>query len=444
MKKSDPKLIIQIPCFNEEESLGSTLAALPRSLPGLGSIEWLVIDDGSNDRTAEVARLAGVDHIVKLDRRHGLARAFMVGIDASLSAGADIIVNTDADNQYQAQDIGKLIAPVLEGKADMAIGARPMHEIRNFSWIKKTLQRAGSKVVSFVSQTQVQDVTSGFRALSREAAKDLQVFNTYTYTVETIIQAGRNGARIQSVPVRVNSVTRNSRLMRSMPHYVLTQTLIILRTWFRYRNAILSSNSGDGKVLAGNHFDKNHSRNPLLQNRVRRFLAELDAFIQETGAPDVHEVGCGEGELSIRLAKEGLAVRGTDLCSRIIEKARSTAIAEKCSAQFEAIDVRNLGPEHRASLILCCEVLEHVGNPREVLSKLRELANPWLILSVPREPLWRVLNVFRGKYWMSLGNTPGHIQHWSSKEIRELLEESFEVLDVRKPLPWTILLCRVK
>lgn len=229
------KLIIQIPCYNEEGTLAQTLAALPRRVPGFDCVEWLVIDDGSRDRTAEIARLCGVDHIVTLPHNQGLARAFMAGLEASLKAGADAIVNTDADNQYDAADIPALVAPILEARAQMVIGARPIAQIDEFSWIKKGLQRIGSAVVKLASRTNVPDAPSGFRAIHREAALRLCVFNSYTYTLETIIQAGRNNIPVVSVPVRVNGPTRPSRLVRSIPSYVARSVLTILRIFILYK-----------------------------------------------------------------------------------------------------------------------------------------------------------------------------------------------------------------
>lgn len=229
------KLIIQIPCFNEEETLPLTLGDLPRSVPGVDEVEWLVIDDGSTDRTVEVARAHGVDHIVDLGRNRGLARAFMSGVHASLHAGADIIVNTDADNQYQAADIEKLVAPIVQSRADIVVGARPIDDIEHFSPTKKLLQRLGSRVVRIASNTDIADAPSGFRAYSREAALQINVFNSYTYTLETIIQAGQRGLRIISVPVRTNPYLRPSRLITSIPRYVMRSMLIIMRIFMIYK-----------------------------------------------------------------------------------------------------------------------------------------------------------------------------------------------------------------
>jgi glycosyltransferase involved in cell wall biosynthesis len=229
------KLIIQIPCYNEEESLGVTLAALPRRLAGVDAIEWLVINDGSTDRTAEVARDLGVDHVVSFSHNQGLAKAFMAGIEASLRAGADIIVNTDADNQYSADDIPRLIEPILAGRAEIVIGARPIDEIEHFSATKKLLQRLGSRVVRLASNTNIQDAPSGFRAISRNAAMRLNVFNEYTYTLETIIQAGQNGLAITSVPVRTNPYLRPSRLIKGIPSYMKRSLFTILRIFMTYK-----------------------------------------------------------------------------------------------------------------------------------------------------------------------------------------------------------------
>lgn len=229
------KLIIQIPCYNEEQTLGIALAALPRQIPGIDCVEWLVIDDGSTDRTVEIAESHGVDYVVRLPRNQGLARAFMAGLEASLKAGADIIVNTDADNQYCADDIPKLVEPVIAGRAEIVIGARSISDIEHFSFVKKQLQKLGSAVVRIASNTSVPDAPSGFRAISRNAAMQLNVFNSYTYTLETIIQAGQKGMAITSVPIRTNTDLRPSRLVKSIPSYLCRSVITILRIFMTYR-----------------------------------------------------------------------------------------------------------------------------------------------------------------------------------------------------------------
>jgi glycosyltransferase involved in cell wall biosynthesis len=228
-------LIIQIPCYNEAASLPITLQALPRELVGIERVEWLIVDDGSTDQTVAVAQANKVDHIVRLPCHQGLARAFMAGIEASLRAGADIIVTTDADNQYCAEDIPQLIAPILAGKAEIVIGARPIDEIQHFSFVKKFLQKFGSWVVRLASKTDILDAPSGFRALSREAAMRLHVFNEYTYTLETVIQAGQKDMAITSVPIHTNEDLRPSRLVKSIPTYLRRQVLTILRIFMTYK-----------------------------------------------------------------------------------------------------------------------------------------------------------------------------------------------------------------
>lgn len=229
------KLIIQIPCYNEEGTLGVALQALPRAVAGFDHVEWLIVDDGSRDRTTEVAIAHGVHHVVRHTRNQGLARAFMTGLEASLAAGADVIVNTDADNQYNAEDIPALVAPILASQADVVIGARPIETIQHFSKIKRLLQGLGSWVVRVASKTDVPDAPSGFRALSRKAALEVNVFSDYTYTIETIIQAGQKRMAIASVPVRVNADLRPSRLVRSIGSYVFRSMMVIGRIFITYK-----------------------------------------------------------------------------------------------------------------------------------------------------------------------------------------------------------------
>jgi glycosyltransferase involved in cell wall biosynthesis len=228
------KLIIQIPCFNEQDQLPNTLSHLPRAVEGFDAVEWLIIDDGSSDDTIQVARDNGVNHIVALTNHKGLAAAFQAGLDAGLKLGADVIVNTDADNQYEADDIPKLVAPILSGAADMVIGDRQVETNEHFSWSKRLLQRLGSWVVRQASSTEVPDTTSGFRAYNREAALQMQVVSKYTYTLETIIQAGKLFVAIDHVPVRTNAKTRESRLLPSIPAYIRRNGLSIFRIYAQY------------------------------------------------------------------------------------------------------------------------------------------------------------------------------------------------------------------
>ncbi|NLV58361.1 MAG: glycosyltransferase family 2 protein [Clostridiales bacterium] len=228
------KLIIQIPCYNEAETLEIALNDLPKRLEGIDQIEYLIINDGSRDDTVRVAREWGVHHIVSFKRNKGLAMGFMAGLDACLRNGADIIVNTDADNQYCGEDIEKLVRPILEGKADIVIGERPIDETEHFSPVKKKLQRFGSYIVRKASKTSVADAPSGFRAYSREAAMGINVINNYTYTLETIVQAGNRRMAILSVPIRTNPELRKSRLISSISGYVKRSMATILRSFMMY------------------------------------------------------------------------------------------------------------------------------------------------------------------------------------------------------------------
>ncbi len=229
------KLIIQIPCYNEEETLPETFTNLPKKIDGIDIIDYLVIDDGSRDKTVEVAKSLGICHIVSLKQNKGLAKAFMAGIDACLHLGADIIVNTDADNQYCGNDIKKLVQPILDNKADMVIGERPIDNTEHFSWKKKKFQHLGSWVVRIASNTDIPDAPSGFRAYSREAALQMNVTNEYTYTLETIIQAGRNKIALTSVPIQTNKETRKSRLFSSMWAYIKRSSSVIIRAFMMYK-----------------------------------------------------------------------------------------------------------------------------------------------------------------------------------------------------------------
>ena len=229
------KLMIQIPCYNEAGTLAISLAELPREVHGFDAVEWLIVDDGSSDETVKVAKENGVHHVVRHTRNQGLARAFMTGLDACLNLGADVIVNTDADNQYNADDITGLVAPILEGRADIVVGARPIETIEHFSPIKKIMQKLGSWVVRVASNTDIPDAPSGFRAMSRAAAQQLMVFNDYTYTLETIIQAGQKNMAITSTPVRVNQDLRPSRLVKSVPAYIKRSVITIIRIFVIYR-----------------------------------------------------------------------------------------------------------------------------------------------------------------------------------------------------------------
>ena len=229
------KLIIQIPCYNEAGTLAIALGALPRKVEGFDKVEWLIINDGSRDDTVKVAKECGVDHIVNFKQNRGLAKGFMTGIKECLAQGADVIVNTDADNQYEADDIPKLTKPILEHKAEYVIGARPISQTDHFSPAKKFLQKLGSWVVRKASNTNIPDAPSGFRAMSRECAKQLNVYNNYTYTLETIIQAGQKNIPLTSVPIRTNEDLRPSKLLSSIPNYIKKSVVTIVRIFVVYK-----------------------------------------------------------------------------------------------------------------------------------------------------------------------------------------------------------------
>lgn len=245
------KLIIQIPCYNEAQTLPHTVRALPRQLDGVDSIEYLVVDDGSNDHTGDVAQTLGVHHVVRLPQHAGLAAGFAVGLEACLNRGADIIVNTDADNQYNAEDIQRLIQPILDQRAHIVIGDRGVATLETFSPAKRLLQRAGSWVIARAAGVNTPDATSGFRALSREAALRTMVLSDYSYTLETLIQAGARRMAVEYVPVRTNPQTRPSRLMRNIPHYLANSGTTILRAYTMYRPLRVFITLGSLLILGG-------------------------------------------------------------------------------------------------------------------------------------------------------------------------------------------------
>jgi glycosyltransferase involved in cell wall biosynthesis len=229
------RLFIQIPCLNEEDTLPQTLADLPREIPGISSIEYLVIDDGSTDRTVEVAKQCGAHHVLRLGSNRGLATAFRMGVDYALAHGADIVVNTDGDNQYCGADIALLVQPIIEGRSDLVVGCRPIIDHPEFGVVKKTLQLCGSAVLRLISQTSVRDAPSGFRAFSRETCQRIFLYSKFSYCMETLIQAGNNGLRISSVDIRVNPKTRDSRLFSSIPQYIWKTGSTMISMFILYR-----------------------------------------------------------------------------------------------------------------------------------------------------------------------------------------------------------------
>ena len=245
------RLIIQIPCYNEETTLPQTVRDLPRELAGIDEIRFLVIDDGSTDGTADVARQLGVEHVVRMKRNRGLASAFLVGLESALAAGADVIVNTDADNQYRGEDIAGLIEPILDGRADIVVGDRGVAALERFSPVKRLLQRLGSWVVGRAAGMRIPDATSGFRAFTCEAALQLTVLSDYTYTLETLIQAGARGMAVAFVPVRTNPQTRRSRLISSLPSFVVLSVVTIIRFYIMYRPLRVFSAVGAVLVAGG-------------------------------------------------------------------------------------------------------------------------------------------------------------------------------------------------
>lgn len=245
------KLIIQIPCFNEENTLPETVRNIPRNIPGVDKVEILIIDDGSTDRTVETARRIGVDHIIRNVSNKGLAQTFITGLDACLKRGADIIVNTDGDNQYKGEDIKKLVAPILDGNAEMVIGDRETGKVKQFSRLKKFLQKTGSAVVSKLAGVEIPDAVSGFRAFSRKAAIRMNVISSYSYTIETVIQAGKKNLTVVSVPIRINPKTRESRLFTSIPEFISSQLSTMLRTYVMYQPMRTFSYIGITCILVG-------------------------------------------------------------------------------------------------------------------------------------------------------------------------------------------------
>jgi len=285
------KLIIQIPCFNEAETLAIALSALPREVSGFDRVEWLIIDDGSTDDTEKVALKNGIDHVVSHAQNQGLAKAFMTGLSACLAHGADVIVNTDGDNQYNADDIPSLVAPIVDGRADIVVGARPVDSIEHFSPIKKLLQKLGSWVVRIASKTEISDAPSGFRAISRSAAEQMMVFSEYTYTLETIIQAGQKNMAIMSVPIHVNADLRPSRLVKSMWSYIKRGIFTIIRIFIIYRPFRFFGTIG--AILFGGGFVLG------LRFLYFYFMGEGEGHVQSVVLSGVMLMGCAYGTTQV-------------------------------------------------------------------------------------------------------------------------------------------------
>ena len=565
------KLIIQIPCFNEADQLPQTLADLPREVAGFDVVERLVIDDGSTDDTIAVARSHGVDHIVRLTNNKGLAAGFQAGLDACLKLGADVIVNTDADNQYYGPDIARLVVPILAGRADMVVGDREVTGIEHFSPLKKSLQRLGSWVVRQASSTSVPDTTSGFRAYNREAAIQMLVVSKFTYTLETIIQAGKQLVAIDHVPVRTNPKTRESRLFPSMGAYVRRNAVSIFRIYAQYEplrvfwslsaligvvalavwiRFVVSYIDGGGKghvqslilgavlfiaavvlfalgvigdllaaqrvmtqktfervrrielelnvapshyepgvpaaghprpgaqprqgrrrpdnrtsgnrgarggaivsgavtvseegIVTGNTYDKYGSTNPVVRRLMSAFERTLDELFTRAEPSSVLDVGCGEGVLVHKWAQRlgERRVVGIDLQEESIQA--GWAERQAPNLEYQVMHAENLPfAANEFDLASAIEVLEHVPDPEHTLAEMARCAERHLLVSVPREPLWRGLNMARGAYWSDLGNTPGHLNHWSRRSFVGLLSRYGQVAEIRSPFPWTMLLVRL-
>lgn len=311
------KLIVQIPCFNEEHTLPQTVADIPRQIDGIDTVEILIVDDGSTDRTVEVAREIGVDHIVRNSANKGLARTFSKAIATCLKQGADIIVNTDGDNQYAGSSIPDLVRPIIEGRADIVIGNRQTNKIAHFSLFKKILQRVGSTMVRYLSGIDVQDTVSGFRAYSRDAAISTNVVTEFSYTIETIIQAGSNGMTVLSVPVNTNPKTRESRLFRSIGGFIQRQATTMLRSYTMYRSLRVFTTLGAIMMLIGIL--------PLLRFLFFYIGGEGDGHIQSLVIGGVF-ITLGYVTFSIALLADSIAMNRR-LIERTLEKVHRLELA---------------------------------------------------------------------------------------------------------------------
>src|SRR5438874_5590967 len=402
------KLIIQIPCFNEQDQLPTTLADLPRRVDGFDQVEWLVVDDGSTDRTIEVARTHGVDHIVRLTNNKGLASAFQAGLDASLKLGADVVVNTDADNQYYGRDIPKLVEPIVAGRADMVVGNRVVESVEHFSPLKKRLQRLGSWVVRGASGTDVPDTTSGFRAYNREAAIQVQVVSKFTYTLETIIQAGKMLVAVEHTPIRTNPKTRESRLFPSMWSYVRRNTVSIFRIYSLYEPLKVFMTAAAVVGLAA----------------VVIWVRFLWFFIDGSGKGHIQSLILGAVLFIAAIQLAALGVVGDVLAGsrvlqqRILERVRRVELQlgvepshydpddpklrsewhsrQRPNLEYRVEDATSLSfREDEFDMATAIETLEHVPEPEATLAEMARVARRHILVSVPREPMWRMLNLAR-------------------------------------------------
>jgi glycosyltransferase involved in cell wall biosynthesis len=438
------KLIIQIPCYNEAATLAEVINSVPKKIDGIDKIEFMVIDDGSTDKTSEIARTLKVDHIVTIPgpNKRQLGKAFRAGRKYALDLEFDILVNTDGDNQYPSSAIQSLIKPLLDGSAGMSIGDRSPHKCPHFSHLKRFFQYAGNKTISFLFGTPTPDAVSGFRAFSYETLSKLNLENDHSYTVESLAQAYKLNIKVAWVPIDTNPPTRESHLFSSLSNAIFKNMLAIIKLYLKYQ-PFIEKMPGSTKVVMGNIENKRNPRNPISKFLISEFDACFVKMLKIASPKSVHEAGCGEGRLAEIVRHEfPCDIRLSDLSEHLIT---SNILKYDKKCVFIKRAIYDLTPEEDAAdTIICCEVLEHLNDPRKALSILRSLNATHYIFSVPREPIWRFLNLLRLRYVTHLGNTPGHFQHWSKTTFLEFLkEEKFRIVAVESPFPWTMVLAKL-
>lgn len=414
------KLIIQIPCFNEEKTLPLVLDSLPKIISGISEIEIVVINDGSIDKTAEVARQYGAT-VINHAKNLGLGMSFKRGVEYALKQKVDILVNLDGDNQYPARYIPALIQPILDKKADVVVGNRTPWKVKYFSVVKRFFQYIGNFLTRKLIRTNITDTVSGFRAYSQKALYELNITAKFSYVLDTLMQLSVKDFRIISILIQTNPPTRKSRLYKNIFQYMFRSGLNILRVYCKNKSMIKNRKNQN---RAGNYFNKYGSNNSLIKYVVNKYLNTLNYFLEQIKVEKVLDLGCGEGAI-IKFLKnkyKNIYIKGYDIDNALIKNLKQKFPGHDFKIGYLEKD---LAESQEYDLVLCLEVLEHIQEYKQALENIKRIKTSYLIFSVPNEPFFRFANLARLKYLKRLGNTPGHLNNFTYFQFKKLIKQTF-------------------